>query len=107
MEQWLLTLNKFSLNVVELMNMILAAYVLVVLSGKKSVDFSYRALYRVITSRTFYWFYPRRGACGPCPEAFMRLLGMSEVARCLKVDDNYVPGVLNVIADPTCMPYSL
>lgn len=65
MEQWLLTLNKFSLNVVELMNMILAAYVLVVLSGKKSVDFSYRALYRVITSRTFIGFILAGGRVDP------------------------------------------
>ena len=91
--------GEFSINVLELLGMVLGAYVLVVLREERPIVLSDRVLLQGDNNSAVHWIQRCRGGAEPRSGALMRLLGVLEVAGGWCFDAEHVPGVLNNIAD--------
>ena len=91
--------DTISINALELLGMVMSAYMLVVVCGERPVGNKDCVLLRGDNEATVHWVRRCRGGKEPRSGALMRLMGAIEVAGGWYFDSLHVPGVLNDVAD--------
>ena len=91
--------NDISINVLELLGMVVGAWLLIVKQQRAPAGASDRVLLRGDNEASVAWIKRCRGAKEPRSGALMRLLGVIEVSSTWHFDAEHVPGVFNSVAD--------
>ena len=97
-------MDDISINVLELLGMVISAWVLVVMCEDLPTQASDRVLLRGDNEAAVQWVRRCRGSKEPRSGALMRFLGVLEIYSGWNLYALHVPGVLNDIADgiPRC-----
>ena len=83
----------------ELLDMVMPAYMLVMMCGERPVGNRNCVLLRGDNEAVVYWVRRCRGGKEPRSGTLMRLMGAIELAGGWHFDSPYIPGVLNDVAD--------
>ena len=91
--------DALSINVLELLGMVLLAFVLVFSCADRPSATGGCALLRLDNETAVHWMRQYRGGLEPLSGALMRLLGVSEVSSGWRFESTHVRGIHNAAAD--------
>ena len=92
-------MNEISINVLELLGMVISAWVPVSSCSERPSAMGDCVLLRGNNEAAVQWVRRRRGGKEPRSGAFMRLLGVLELSSGWHFDAKHVRGIFNVAAD--------
>lgn len=95
----LLSQDSISINALELLGMVISAYMLVVVCGERPAGDNDCVLLRGDNEAAIQWVRRCRGGKEPRSGALMRLMGATELVGGWYFDSLHVAGILNDVAD--------